>query len=315
MSVCTSTNTKTKSSRLTVLSILAAATIGASYSFSALASSDILLYNINEQGQVLKDSKIKVTDRPGYDNQPFFSRDSKGLFYTQMSKVMGQDQTDIVYYDFANGSHTNLTRTVQTSEYSPTEIPNSDRLSVIKVETDGTQRLWTINKKTGQQALLNRHIKPVGYHAWGKSGEIAMFVLGEPMTLQIIDSANAKKAKKLADDIGPSIRYSQDLDLFTYTVNTDQGHQLRTYRHNSSEKASTQESFIHLPKGSQYYTLFDDTTVITADGSELVTWSIKGAQAWQPLVDLSDDCPTSISRIAVSQDARQLAVVCNEPAK
>ena len=280
------------------------------FSSMTLASSDILMYDLNADGQLVPESKINITNRAGYDNQPFFSQNGKGLYYTQMSNVMGSDQTDIIYYDFAEGRHTNLTRTIQSSEYSPTEIPNSTLLSVIKVEPDGTQRLWTINQETGQQSILNRHIKPVGYHAWGANGEIAMFVLGEPMTLQIIDSKDNKVAVKIADNIGPSIRYSATLDVFTYSIQTEQGQELWTYQHNTNSPKTTKLTV--LPQGAQYYTLFDDQTVISANGSELMTASLNASPSWHRFANLSADCPTSITRIAVAKDQSKIAVVCNE---
>lgn len=282
--------------------------LGISASGHTIANSDIWLFNLDQQGQVNTDSAKNITARPGYDNQPHFTKDNQGLYYTEMSTVFGMQQTDIVYYDFNTQSHTNITRSVETSEYSPTETTNPDLLSIIKVERDGTQRLWYVNKVTGQQSLLNRHIKPVGYHAWGEAGEIAMFILGEPMTLQLIDGQSDKQASRLDDNIGPSIRYSKQLDMFTYSKEQDGRQVLWSF----SVKDGSKQPQIALPAGSQYYTLLDQTHVITADKNRLVTWPLNTKASWRPFADLSAFCNNGITRIAVNKSKTKIAVVCNE---
>ena len=44
------------------------------FSSMTLASSDILMYDLNADGQLAPESKINITNRSGYDNQPFFSQ-------------------------------------------------------------------------------------------------------------------------------------------------------------------------------------------------------------------------------------------------
>ena len=283
--------------------------LGMGLTSQAFATSDIWLFDINTQGQLVTDSAKNITARPGYDNQPHFSRDGKGLFYTEMSTVFGLQQTDVIYYSFDDQSQTNITKTIETSEYSPTETSDPNLLSIIKVERDGTQRLWYVNKSTGQQSLLNRHIKPVGYHAWGEKGEIAMFILGEPMTLQLVDDKKDKQATTLDNNIGPSIRYSDELDLFTYSKEQDGRQMLWSF----SVKDGTKQPQIALPNGSQYYTLFDQTQVITADQNSLVTWPLNSKASWRPFADLSPFCVNGITRIAVNKPKTKIAVVCNEP--
>ena len=82
-----------------------------------------------------------VTDRDAYDNQPFFLPDGKSFFYT-----CHQDdgQMDTCRYDLSEQSITRVTDTSE-GEYSPTPMTNGSRFSVIRVESDGTQRLWTFS--------------------------------------------------------------------------------------------------------------------------------------------------------------------------
>ena len=58
-----------------------------------------------------------------------------------------------------------MTETVE-SEYSPTPLPAADGFSTVRVEQDGTQRLWAFDSSGGAPRLLLETIQPVGYHGW-----------------------------------------------------------------------------------------------------------------------------------------------------
>ena len=62
----------------------------------------------------------KISDNPGYDNQPGFSPDGAFVLYT--SNRDGK-QTDIYRYDIAARTTTQVTHTSE-SEYSPTVTPD-----------------------------------------------------------------------------------------------------------------------------------------------------------------------------------------------
>ena len=47
-------------------------------------------------------------------------------------------------------------------------------------------------------------VKPAGYHAWIDAGRLAVYVLGKPATLQIVDVASGK-AETVASDIGRAL--------------------------------------------------------------------------------------------------------------
>ncbi|GAA0294595.1 hypothetical protein GCM10009128_11470 [Psychrosphaera haliotis] len=276
----------------------------------AVAQTDIWLIDFNDDKKLDISTAKNITNRKGYDNQPSFSQDGKGLYYTKMlSTTQGEQQADIFYYNFMTQSHANLTRTQQTSEYSPLETPLKDnQLSIIKVEPDGVQRLWTVNTKSGQQAMLNREAKPVGYHAWGKNSDLTTFVLGEPMTLQYLPSFKAKSALKIDKNIGRSIRYNAKEDWFSYSKGDDKTQTVWAFDANTKQT----NELISLPPRSQYYTWLNSHTLLSSKANQLVTWNINSEKEWETLADVSSICSTGISRIAVNKDQSKLALVCNE---
>src|SRR5687768_16014137 len=158
---------------------------------------------------------VNITNNPGYDNQPFFTPDGKSVLFTSVRGPApgvpdgSLTRTDIYRYDIAQRSVSRVTQTAE-GEYSPTVMPDGTRISVIRVEADGTQRLASI-APSGPKIEVNvilPDVKPVGYHAWSDEHTVAMFILGgngAPATLQVADTRTGK-ARVLATDIGRSVQ-------------------------------------------------------------------------------------------------------------
>lgn len=150
-------------------------------------------------GRLTVGPPVNITSRPGYDNQPSFTPDGRSVLFTS---IRGGAQTDIYRYDIAAGLVARVTNTPE-SEYSPTVTPDAAHISVIRVEADGTQRLWRFTMDGTQPEVVLADVKPVGYHAWADDHTLALFVLGQPATLQVADTRTGK-----ADNLVPGINRS-----------------------------------------------------------------------------------------------------------
>ena len=101
-------------------------------------SSDIFVVDVKSQdGQMKFGQPMKITNTVGYNNQPSFLPDGHSILYTSIR----DKQADIYRYDIRSGSATQITNTSE-SEFSPTLMPGGKFISVVRVEADGTQRLW-----------------------------------------------------------------------------------------------------------------------------------------------------------------------------
>ncbi len=147
-------------------------------------ASDIFIVEVtSHNGKMKLGQPVKINASVGYNNQPSFTSDGQSIFYTWIR----DKQADIYRYDLRGGTPTEITKTPE-SEYSPTLMPDGQSISVVRVEADGTQRLWRFPLAGGAPSLILEKIKPVGYHLWIDDHTLALFILGKPNTLQIADT-------------------------------------------------------------------------------------------------------------------------------
>lgn len=284
---------------LTLPGACAVAALGVSAPAAAQADTDIHLLTLGtEDGRLIVASPpTAVTDRAGYDNQPQFTADGVLLFTS-----IRDGQADTYRHDPATGRTTRLTATPE-SEYSPTPIPGSDRFSVVRVEADSAQRLWSF-AGDGSDPRRILAVEPVGYHAWLAAGRVGLFVLGEPPTLRLAETG-AGTARVVAGDIGRSLQRVPDGDAISFTQRDDEGWWVR--RLESSGRIRT---IAPLPGPELYHAWTPDGRLLTARGTEVLEL-VPGSGTWRRVVDLAEHGLGAVTRLAVSPDGRTLAVVAD----
>jgi hypothetical protein len=258
----------------------------------------------------LKNAKIdptgirNITQRKGYDNQPHFLPDSKKLFYT----AIGEDgQADIYLYDVAKAAASKVTATAE-SEYSPTVTPDGQFFSTVRVEKDNTQRLWKFPLNGGNPVLILEQIKPVGYHAWIDSNTLALFILGEPSTLQIADIASGKSSL-IASNIGRSLHKIPGKTQISFVQKLSE--QKGTIKEYDAKTKQTRDLIPLFPE-TEDYTWSGAGSIYTANGSKIYSWIPGKDEDWKEEVDLASSGIKKISRMAVSRDGNWLALVVEE---
>lgn len=280
--------------------MMAALLAGPSASAIAQGSTDIYLAPLSlPNGRIVIGAPVNVTNRPGYDNQPSFTPDSKSILFTSTHE---DAQSDIYRIDVATRTITRVTSTPE-SEYSATVVPGGERFSVIRVERDSTQRLWSFALDGSDPRLLLPALKPVGYHAWIDANELALFVLGSPNALVYAD-VRAQKYDTLARKIGRSLAPLPGGGGFSFVRQVDSTSMLVS----AKWPGFVTQDLVALPKGSQDIAWVSPNVVLTGDGSRVLVWN-KGATAWEQVADFTAAGLTAISRLAVSPDGKWLAIV------
>lgn len=265
-------------------------------------ATDIFLapLSISAEGRPVIGKPANVTNRPGYDNQPAFTLDSKSILFTSIHE---DGQADIYRYDLGPKTIARVTSTPE-SEYSATTMPGGQRFSVIRVERDSSQRLWSFAFDGSDPQLLIPTVKPVGYHAWIDPDNVALFVLGNPNALVHYDLRSGH-ADTLARNIGRSLAPTIGGGGFSFTAKDSTG---ATRLKTMSWPYQTVSDLVALPRGSEDIVWLARDLVLSADGSKLVSWK-PGTKEWQDAVDLAPAGLSRISRLAVSQDGHWLAIV------
>ena len=275
-------------------------------------NTDVFLAPITLTGENLKIGPVvNITSRPGYDNQPSFTPDGSAVLYTSTRE---DAQADIYRFDLRSKKIRRLTKSAPESEYSATVMPGGKRFSVIRVERDSTQRLWSFDLSGGDPRIVIRDLKPVGYHAWLDSVTVAAYVLGTrttPNTLYLVDVPSGS-AKPVAHDVGRSLVRIPGQRAFSFLQRADSAWWLTIATVSPSGDVSS-DRVARMPQGADYVLWTRDGAAITATGSKLMIWR-KGAADWTDAADLSPQGVDHISRLTISPDEKTLAFVA-EPKK
>jgi hypothetical protein len=325
---------RTKNGKRSAQIIAALALLLASAHTWSQEASDIWVgkFNLWEKDPITE--LVRITDNSQYTNQPYFFDNSR-LFYTQAVLLDQSEelivipdpilnlapkeepasidtQTDVWVFDFKQGKASNISQS-PSNEYSPTPMPMTSDMSVIRVNEEGKQELWQIDVMGKPIKHLAASIEPVGYHVWINSKEVLLFVLGEPNTLQRINAFDPDAKPEIIDNnIGASLHQFEKTNWILYTNNND-GNYL--YGYNTRSKKTSQ--IVTMPKNSEYFTVGPLGNVISSDGETLWLrkFMVKGEKirpldGWKPIKIKQPECTKGVSRAAIAPDTSMIALVC-----
>ncbi len=273
---------------------------------------------------------LNISNSPDYDNQPSFTPDGKSILFT--SKRDGK-QTDIYRYDLAAKAVTQLTHTAE-SEYSPLVTPDGKTFSVIRVEADGTQRLWRFEMDGSNPRLVLENVKPVGYQCWIDATHVAVYVLGagrsDPATLQVVDTATGT-SKTLDSNIGHTLRIDPESHLLAYVKKLPSGvwqieetdpapspyaYRLLTFLDGpiTEDFAFTSSGAVLMSRGMLVLTVGTDLMKYAADSPIGHGYGI-GMSPPPPAADFTNGPVKNITRMTVSPDGKWIAFVAEPVTK
>ena len=245
----------------------------------------------------------RITDFAGYNNQPSFMPDGKSILYTSIR----DKQADIYRYDIQTGATTRVTNTPE-SEYSPTLMPDRKNISVVRVESDGTQRLWKFPLDGGPPSLVIEDIKPVGYHLWIDDHTLALFVLGgtgKPNFLELYD-LTSHKSEFIAENPGRVLRRIPNQEKFSFVQKIAPDHwEIKAF----DLRTRTSSSLTRTLPGVEDYAWLPGGLLLMGKESKLFTVLPLEGKNWSQLEDFTVPGLQGISRITVSPKGDRLAIV------
>lgn len=265
------------------------------YLSHAQPDTDIYVMDLRRSSEgLLVEKPQNISANEGYDNQPSFWTDGESVLYART--INGQ--TDIARYYFDSKNTLIISDTRQGSEYSPTPMPDG-RISSIRLDTSGLQLLYAY-KFNGENEVLVPDLK-IGYHAWIDPDRIVAFVLGEPATMQIVNTKSGETTV-VGKNIGRSLHRIPDSNDFSYLDKSSENWivmRMNPVIRESAEITTTignGEDYCWTPKGE----------ILMASGAQLFVWSL--GSEWKQFADLSKLGITSITRLSVSPSGKKLAI-------
>jgi dipeptidyl aminopeptidase/acylaminoacyl peptidase len=267
------------------------------------SNSEIFLYEIKRTpfGIILK-SGTNITNSPGYDNQPFFSPDNKLMYFTSVREGV---QSDIYIYNLGNKKLNRFTNS-NTSEYSPTITPDKKYLSVVMVEADSTQRVWTYDLKTLSSQCITPTEDSIGYYTWIGKDSMLFYKLTDPHSLRSLDLKSGHTTF-ICEHPTRSFRVCNKRKEFVYGIKTKEGTEVRKY----DPVLKQSLPFANLGKELEDFIWDEKLGLIKSDGTKLMRY-VEEHKTWAELADLSSTVLGKITRFAISPNGRYLAVVSNQ---
>ncbi len=244
---------------------------------------------------------IQITDRKEYDSQPNFINEYQMVF----SAADEKGNHDIIAYNFETKKFTNLSKTSDRGEFSPTITDCGQYISAVVMEEDQRQRIWLYPTNFEPAELLYDDIEPVGYYDW-YDNKGAMFILGDPNKLVYANGRD--DIWTLDTNVARGIKKRPKSAQITYLSQSDKNQTdgmdafgLRTYDLKTKEKT---EHGYGLP-GSQDLIWIDKNHLVMARDSQIFLRNLK-KDDWTLLATIPVETHHNITRLAYSADLNLL---------
>jgi hypothetical protein len=278
-------------------------------------STDIWMGALVRGGGALSVSGLaQATDRDAYDNQPSFLLDGSAILHTaaldrrqtEIMRLAGPGAASGAGSGAASGASERLTRTEEASEFSALHIPGQDAFSAIH-EIRGKQYLWRYDLSGESVGPIFATAEPVGYHAWANEHVVAMFILGDPPTLQVGDVLSGE-IRVVAERPGRSIHRIPGTEEISFVRKVSDE---EWWIERLDPASGSAERITRTLPGREDYAWTPEGEILMGDGGRLFAWS--DGSDWMEIADFSELGVEGITRLAVSPDGSRVAIVANRP--
>jgi len=264
---------------------------------------EIYLFDLGlKKNKISLSNQKNITNRKGYDNQPFFHPEDSRLFYASAD---ADGRTNILVYNYESRTTNSLTNTPER-EYSPTVTPDKMFVSCIIQRDDGAQDLGKYPVGGGEPEIIIDNLT-VGYHAWMDDDRVLVFVLGTPNSLRLY-SVREKKDVVISENIGRSLHRIPGTNDISFIDKQEQEWKIKKY----SEKDGSIITITNTLPGREDLAWMPDGKIIMSDGGALFSWSGDKPASWTPVSMVIEKPIGDITRIAVNPQGNKIALVVND---
>ncbi|MCT8339807.1 hypothetical protein MG296_07060 [Flavobacteriaceae bacterium TK19130] len=246
-------------------------------------------------------SKVKnISQNDGYDNQPSFKNNEELLFAKTRN-----GQTDIASYNLQQKITEWLSHTPQGGEYSPIQIPDSEDISAVRLDTTGLQRLYRYDIEDNNSQMIVDKLQVAYYSFLNEEKALASVLDGDELALTVIHFSK-KQVDTVVRNVGRSLHRIGATEMMSYTFLNDEGN----YDVYQWDMVKGESFFVaQLPIGIQDHIWVDEARLLIGSGSQLFMLDLFGEGDWEKVADVASSNISEITRMAISPDKKHLAIV------
>src|SRR6187401_3126975 len=245
-------------------------------------------------------------NKGGYTNQPFFTPTGEILV---SARKANESQNDIWLLSPATKKFKALTKTL-ANEYSPQLQSTGDYYSVVR-QVEGepiNQQVYHFPIHGGAYESLTPEIKDIGYYAWLTPDELALYRIEGESNRLMTYTPKTLKSMQLTSAVGRTLVSDGKGSLYYVHKFSETYWYIKKY----NEKATVIDVIAETPSKSEDFAIAPDGTFFMGKDQKLM-FLTPGAQAtWKECGDLSMYGIHHISRMAISKDGKQLALVATK---
>ena len=263
------------------------------------ANTEVFLYDIESSSYKIDVKNAKnLSNNEGYDNQPSFLNDRYILFASTRN-----GQTDIAKYDTRYDSKSWLNFT-EGGEYTPLKNPNKNEISAVRLDKDGTQRLYSYNGSNGESTELIADLV-VAYYTWYDEHTIVSAVIEEDNLNLFVSNLQDGTSRKYATSVGRSFHRIPNSNLVSF-VSKENENQWQIKSLNPLTGAT--KVIANSMEGVEDICWLDSKTILSGKDSMLFKLRLHRDNNWKQVADLNTDGITKITRLAVNPESNKLLI-------
>ncbi len=272
---------------------------------SALPDTEIHLYDLSCKKSCSISNGGNISSNLGYDNQPFFTANSKTILFASMRDGK---QIDIYEYILKTGETKQITDT-EFMEYSPKTSADNQTITFVRDGENPDQTVWKMDRKTGEYSWAINSKEPVGYyHLNHKTGDV-LFWSRYGWSIQYLNLKRDKARFVMGNAIPSTPKQIPGSNRFSFV-----------HRQTNSEvwiKAFNPEDFSVTPVApvigvNNDYAWAPNGNIFRVEDNILYLWKTASkSKGWEKIQNLTEEFKGKISRLAISPDGKKIALVEN----
>ena len=270
---------------------------------SAFPETEIFLLDLKiEPNSMQVSNGSNVTARPGYDNQPYFTKNSETFLFSRDDG----EQTDIYEYDIAKQKATRLTQSDNT-EFSPTPFPDNTKVAFV---TDRSNSIWFASRDDLDNPkwvfAKNPIHEPIGYFSWNHDTGYILYWSQYGFSVTLAHESKAEVHYVSGNAIPSTPHIIPGTDKFSFVHRQARGD---AWIKEFDPASKAIRPLTPIVGSNANYAWAPDGSIVMIEGSTLYRWQENGAATWQKISDLSSQGISSATRVAISPNGKRMAIV------